>query len=232
VAKRYVLDVKDKEVDGAFNGMARRAGSTPKQFADALTQAGISVEALKQRIKADIGWQAIIRGKFQGQLQVGEKDVLTALASRKKDDKPDLSYDYTLRQVMFIVPRGSPPSAAEARLHEAEALRARFQSCDEGLPMARALRDVAVREPMRRSSADLPAQQRQILDGTAAGRLTPPEITLQGVETFAVCSKAQAGGDDTPGRREVREEITTERYNAQAKRFLRELRRGAMIELR
>ena len=53
--------------------------------------------------------------------------------------------------VVFIVPRGSPDAAYEARKREAEALRARFQNCSEGIPFARALRDVAVRDRSRSS---------------------------------------------------------------------------------
>src|SRR5262249_25515699 len=71
--------------------------------------------------------------------------------------------------------------------------------------------------------------QRAVLDGTPLGHLTPAEITLQGVETFAVCGKQVATGD-SPGKREVREEISTQKYNDQSKRFLKELCRGALIE--
>jgi peptidyl-prolyl cis-trans isomerase SurA len=232
VAKRYVIEITDKDVNAAFDGIARRAGATTQKFSESLTAAGISVPALKARIKADIAWSSIIRGKFQSALQVGEKDILDALQARKKDDKPEtVTYQYTLRQILFIVPRGSPPNMFEARAKEAEALRGRFQSCDEGLPIARALRDVAVREPLTRASVDVPAAQREVLDKTPIGHLTPPDITLQGVELFAVCTRDQVSGE-TPGKREVREEITNERFNAQAKRYLKELRRSAMIEIR
>lgn len=232
VAKRYIVEITDKDVNIAFEGIARRAGATTQKFADSLTAAGISVPALKGRIKADIAWSSIIRGKFQSALQVGEKDVLDALQTRKKDDKPEaVTYQYTLRQILFIVPRGSPPTAFATRAKEAETLRGRFQSCDEGLPMARAMHDVAVREPLTRSSTDVPAQQREVLDKTPIGHLTPPDTTLQGVELFAVCARDQVSGE-TPGKREVREEITNERFQAQAKRYLKELRKSAMIEIR
>jgi peptidyl-prolyl cis-trans isomerase SurA len=232
VAKRYIIDITDKDVNGAFDSIARRAGSTSQRFAEQLTAAGISVPAFKARIKADIAWNSIIRGKFQATLQVGEKDVLDAMQARKKDDKPDTATNqYTLRMILFIVPRGSPPAAFDARAKEAEALRARFQSCEEGLPMARAMRDVAVRETIHRSSVDVPAQQREILDKTPLGHLTPPDITLQGVELFAICGREQVSGE-TPGKRELREEITNERFQEQAKRYLKELRRAAMIEIR
>jgi|SRR5262245_1043877 len=232
IARRYIIDITDRDVDQAFNGMARRTGMTGQQFADALTKAGISVPALKARVKADIGWSAIIRGKFAGSLQVGEKEVAAAVQARKKDDKPPpAASQFKLRQILFFVPRGSPESAYEARKKDAEALRARFQDCEEGVALARTLRDVTVRESITRSSFDVPAKQRELLEQTPVGRLTPPGITQLGVEVFAVCSKEPARGDSQE-EREAREEISNQRYEAQSKRYLEELRRGAMIELR
>jgi peptidyl-prolyl cis-trans isomerase SurA len=108
-------------------------------------------------------------------------------------------------------------------------LRHRFESCEQGVPFARALTDVAVREPARRTSLDVGAPQRAILDGTPIGHLTPPEQTQQGIEMIAVCAKEKAGGD-TVGMAQTREAMVTERYNAQAKRYLEQLRREAIIE--
>ena len=233
IARRYIINITDRDVDQAFGGMARRAGMSTQQFSDALSKAGISVPALKERIRADIGWSAIIRGKFQGSLQVGEKEVSAAMQSRKKDDKPTpAAFQFKLRQVLFIVPRGSPESAYEARKKEAEALRARFQGCDDGLAAARALRDVTVRDEIVRSSLDVPTKQREVLDATPVGRLTPPGVTQLGVEVFAVCAKDPTKGGDSPEEREAREEISNQRYETQSKRYLDELRRAAMIEIR
>ena len=231
IARHYVIDITDKDVESAYDGMSRHAGLTSVQFSQALSQAGISVEALKVKIRADIGWGAIVRGKFQASLLVGEKDVLAAMQTRKKDDKPDVAYLYTLRQILFIAPRGVPDTFLEARRHEAEGLRAQFQSCDQGVPVARGLKDVAVRGAITRTSTDIPAQQRQVLDTTAVGHLTPPEVTQLGVEMFAVCAKQETHGDGAETR-EVRDQIVAERYEAQSKRYLRELRSAAMIEVR
>lgn len=231
IAKHYVIDITDKDVQSAFDSMSHRAGLTSPQFGQALSQAGINVEALKVKIRADIGWGAIVRGKFQASLQVGDKDVHAALAARKKDDKPDIAYLYTLRQILLIAPRGVPDSLLEARRHEAEGLRSQFQNCDEGVATARALKDIAVRGAITRTSTDIPLQQRQVLDSTPIGHLTPPEVTQLGVEMFAVCAKQETHGDGAETR-EMRDEIVAQRYEAQSKRYLQELRRGAMIEVR
>ena len=50
-------------------------------------------------------------------------------------------------------------------------------AADIAAAFERALRDVAVREPLQRSSADLAPQLRDLLDGMEVGHLTPPEAT-------------------------------------------------------
>jgi peptidyl-prolyl cis-trans isomerase SurA len=228
IGKRYGFDIPEKDVESAFNGMARRMNQTSKQFAEGLSKVGVNVPALKRRIKADLTWNGIIRGKFPSITDVGERDVLTAL-EKKGEDKGSELFQYTLRLVLFIVPRGSAPATVEARKREADGLRNRFTDCQDGISFARALTDVAVRDPVNKISTDFGAQQREVLDATAIGHLTPPEITLQGIEMFAVCDKKPTRGD-TVQMAKVREALLGDRYNAQAKRYLEQLRREAIIE--
>jgi len=91
------------------------------------------------------------------------------------------------------------------------------------------LREVAVRDPMIKFSADLPSAQRDILDRTDVGHLSPPEQTSGGIQMFALCTKKETKAD-TPGKKQMRDEIVQQKFGAQAKRYLAELRRGAMIE--
>jgi hypothetical protein len=102
----------------------------------------------------------------------------------------EVGYDYTLRPILFVAPRGDT-AFQEARREDAEALRARFTTCDSGLLFARSMRDVAVREPITKNSSNLVPALRQILDKTEVGHLTPPETTSQGIELFALCEKKE-----------------------------------------
>jgi peptidyl-prolyl cis-trans isomerase SurA len=231
IARRYKLDITTKEVDAAFDGIASRAGTTPQQFSQALLNAGVSADAVKNRIKADMAWNQIIRGKFQANFQIRERDIHDTLVSRRKEDQPVVGYEYTLRPILLIVPRGSPEAVIAARRKEAENLRARFQNCEEGVTMARQLKDVAVRDMIYRTSADFTAGLRDILEKTAEGKLTPPEQTQQGIELYAICSKKETTSE-MPGKREVREEMMNKRFVEQGKSYLKELRANAMIEYR
>ena len=231
IARRYKLDITEKEVDASFNGIASRAGSTPQQFTQALLGAGITATAVKNRLKAEMAWNQIIRGKFSANFQIRERDIHDTLVSRRKDEQSAVGYEYTLRPILLIVARGSSEAVRDARRKEAENLRARFQGCDEGITLARQIKDVAVRDPIYRTSADFTAQLREILEKTQEGRLTPPEQTQQGIEFYAICAKKQSTSE-VPGKREVREELMNQRFVEQGKNYLKELRANAMIEYR
>jgi len=228
IGKRYGLEVGASEVDNTFANIGRRMRQSPEEFAKSLERAGVNPNTLKARLQADIAWNQIVRGKFAARLQVGEKDILNALGSKNPEGE-DFGYEYTLRPILFVVARGAPESLAETRKREAEAFRNRVQSCDEAISYARAMRDVVVREQIHRNSADLSPQLRTVLDNVPIGKLTPPEVTQGGVEVFALCGKVRTTSE-TPGKREARDEIFQERFQVQAKRYLKELRQGAMIE--
>jgi len=228
IGRRYKIEITDSDVDSSYADMAKRMHLTPDQLTQTLTQSGVDSKTLKARIRADTTWQYIIRGKFQSSLQINEKSVLDEMETQKKGDSAKVGYEYTLRPILFVVPRGNS-ALQESRRKDAEALRARFTSCDSGLPFARSLRDVAIREPISKNSSDLAPALREILDKTELGHLTAPETTSQGIELFALCEKKETKGE-TPEKREVREKMFSEQFQAKAKSYLRELRRQAMIE--
>jgi peptidyl-prolyl cis-trans isomerase SurA len=228
-AKRYRLEASDTDVDSSFADMARRMKNTPDGLAKVLTAQGVDPYTLKDRIRSEMVWQQIVRGKYQSSMQVSEKEVATALEARKKDDKGNAGTEYTLRPILFVVTRGGGEGAMEARKRDAEALRARFENCDTGLRFARGLRDTFVRAPVSKNSAELAPALRELLDKTPVGRLTEPEITSQGVEIFAVCEKKEVSLDDV-AKKQIQTEKFTAQFQEKSKKLLKTLRAGAMIE--
>jgi peptidyl-prolyl cis-trans isomerase SurA len=228
IGRRYKIELPDKDIDESFADMGKRMRLTGEQLTQTLAQSGIDAQTLKARIRADLTWNYIIRGKFQSSLQISEKSVLAEMETQKKPEGEQVGYDYTLRPILFVVPRGNT-ALQESRRKDAEALRTRFTDCDTGLPFARSLRDVAIREPITKNSSELAPALREIIDKTEVGHLTPPETTAQGVELFALCTKKETKAE-TPEKREVREKMFSETFQAKAKNYLRELRRQAMIE--
>ncbi len=228
-AKRYGLDLSSSDVDAAYGNMATRMRLNNDQLSKTLEGRGIRPETLKARIKADMTWGNLVRGRFQSSFLVPEKDL--AGIGESGDKAETESFEYLVRPIVLIVPRGSSPAAIESRRKEAELIRNKVQSCDEAQELFRAMRDAAIREQVTKTSADLPPNLRELLDKTPIGKLTPPEVTKQGVEMVALCSRKPTKAD-TPAKRAAREKIYNQKYEAKSKSYLQEVRKGAMIEIK
>jgi peptidyl-prolyl cis-trans isomerase SurA len=228
-AKKFGVDPTATDIEQSFAAMSSRMRLSPEQLTKTLEAQGIRTDTLKARIKADMVWGSLVRGRFKESLQVGEKDVAAAVQG---DEKPDTeSFEYKMQPIVLIVPRGSAPAAIEARQKEAEALRSRVQTCDEANAFFKSMQNAAIREAVVRTSADIPPVLRELLDKTPIGHLTPPEVTKQGVEMVALCARNPTTVD-TPKKKEVRDKMFVEKYEAKSKSYLQEVRKAAMIEFR
>ena len=229
-AKKYSVDPGASEVDGSYATMAPRMRLTPDQLTQSLASKGIRPNTLKSRLKADMVWNAIVRGRFKQSLQVSERDVDAAAQSAGGDANTE-AFEYQMRPLVLIVPRGAGGGLMEARQKEAEALRARIQSCEEASNTFKGTQNATVKGIVVKTSADLPPNLREMLDKTPIGHLTAPEVTAQGVEMVALCSRKPTK-IDTPKKREIREKMSAEKFEAKSKSYLQDLRKAAMIEYR
>src|SRR3954466_12749453 len=232
-AKKFGVDPTASDIDSAFAQMSSRMRTTPDLLTKSLEAQGIRAETLKARIRADMVWGSLVRGRFKESLQVGEKDVAAAVevnADEKAKTQAE-SFEYQLRPIVLIVPRGAAPAAMESRRKEAEALRSRVQSCEDANALFKSMQNAAIRDTVVKTSADLPAALRELLDKTPVGHLTAPEVTKQGVEMGALCGHKPTTVD-TPKKREVREKMFMEKYEKKSKAYLDEVRKAAMIEYR
>jgi peptidyl-prolyl cis-trans isomerase SurA len=232
-AKRFGVDPSASDIDSAFAQMSTRMRTTPDALTKMLESHGIRTETLKARIRADMVWGSLVRGRFKESLQVGEKDVAAAVQVNADEKEKALteSFEYQMRPIVLIVPRGAPAAAMEVRRKEAEALRGRVQTCDDASALFKSMQNAAIRDPVIKTSADLPAPLRDVLDKTPIGHLTAPEVTKQGIEMVALCGRKPTTVD-TPKKREVREKMFMEKYDKKQKAYLDEVRKAAMIEYR
>jgi peptidyl-prolyl cis-trans isomerase SurA len=229
-AQKFGAVPSDSEVDSAFANVASRARLNPDQFAQMLSAQGSDARSFKSRLRADIAWNGLVRARYKVVAQVGDKDVAQALSARNQTP-PGKVIEYTLRPVVFVVPRGASEAVYETRRREAEAFRAKFQGCQEGVTAARDLREVVVRAPVRKTSADLPPQLRDLFANTPDGKAVGPDRTQAGIELVGVCSRREVAGQ-TAMQNEIRQELVSERLQSQAQRYIAELRRAALIEYR
>lgn len=224
---RRGVNVPDAQVNLAFASIAERLKMTPDQFSKALGSQGVSADTLKKRIKAQITWQQLVQMRTQQKAQVKSEDVTAALL---KENKQSLTVtEYTLQQIVFVVPSGSGPAVYTQRRQEAEAFRQRFKGCDQSLAQAQQLHGVVVKEIGRRDSTQLTGPVGDAVQKTPAGKVAPPDQIEGGIELIAVCSTREVASSDA-----ARTEITNNLYLKQAeglgKDYLAELHSRAIIE--
>jgi peptidyl-prolyl cis-trans isomerase SurA len=229
-AKKFGVDPSSSDIDQSYAAMSARMRISPEQLTKSLESQGIRADTLKSRIRADMVWTSLVRGRYKESLQVGEKDV--AAAAQEGGEKTEVeAFEYKMQPIVLIVPRGSTPALIEARKKEAEGLRERIQSCDEANSYFKTIPNAAIRDTVTKTTADLPPPIREVLDKTPIGHLTPPEITKQGVEMVVLCGR-KTTMIDSPKKKEIREKMYAQKYEAKSKSYLQEVRKAAMIEYR
>ena len=226
--KRYNMIASDAQVEQAYASIAQRTKLSTEQFTKAIGQRGVTAQTLKDRLKAEISWAQFIRRKYAA--QYANRDVSAALSSRGAAAS-NKSTQFTLRQIVFVVPKGASDAQANQRRSEAVSAKGRFPGCDGAVQFASQLRDVAVKEPVIRSSGQLGKELSETLTKTKIGGLTDPSRGDQGWEMIAVCERKDIA-DDSSLRAEVMEEVGAKEAQAQAERYLEQLRARAVIERR
>jgi peptidyl-prolyl cis-trans isomerase SurA len=229
--KKFGVDPTSADIDQSYAAMSSRMRITTDQLTKSLESQGIRPDTLKARMKAEMVWTSLVRGRYKESLQVGEKDVAAAVQAGGDEKLQTEAFEYRLQPIVLIVPRGSAPAAVELRRKEAEALRSRVQTCEDANSFFKSMQNAAIREAVTKTSADIPQVLRDVLDKTPIGHLTAPEVTKQGVEMVALCGRKPTT-IDTPKKKEVRDKMFVEKYEAKSKSYLQEVRRAAMIEYR
>ena len=230
-AKKFGVDPSASDIDASFASMSQRMRLSVDQLTKSLESQGVRPETLKARLKAEMVWGSLVRGRYKESLQVGEKDVAAAVKGSGEGNLEVDASEYKMQPIVLIVPRGSPQSAFDQRKKEAEALRERVTSCAEANNYFKSMQGAAVRDIVTRTSADLPPSLSDLLEKTQVGHLTPPEQTKQGIEMVALCARNKTT-IDTPKKKEIRDKMFVEKYEAKSKAYLQQVRAAAMIEYR
>jgi len=230
--KKFGIDPSTSDIDQSYAAMSSRMRITAEQLTKSLESQGIRPDTLRGRLRAEMVWSNLVRGRYKESLQISEKDVNEKIKEQVGEEQTTTqSFEYKMQPIVLVVPRGSAPDAVETRKKEAEALRGRIQTCTEANAFFKSMQNAAIRESVTKTSADIPASLREVLDNTPIGHLTPPELTKQGVEMVALCSRNPTTVD-TPKKREIRDKMFAEKFEAKSKSYLRDVRGAAMIEYR
>ncbi len=222
-ARHWGLDGSDADIGSVLARVATTVKMDTQGFSEAAGKAKIDLDTIRNHLRAIAAWDNLVRARNKG-LGVTEEEVTAEIA---KGSVGKIT-NFRLQQVIFVLPANPTPAAIESRTAQARALRNRFDGCDTGLQLARALPDVAIKESMSRTSDSLSAGLKKVISETPRGMLTTPERTTNGVEMVAVCEKSDAS-DATTLRERVQKDLITTKLVSESAKMYKDLRATAVI---
>lgn len=136
----------------------------------------------------------------------------------------------TFSQIVLPVPPKAPPR--KELLMQAAAITAPAKTCEEledigrrvGAPQVGRIGPVRV--------GDVPADSRRVIANLAPGKVGSPTDTPAGILVAMVCTREEATQVTLPSRDQVRRVIENERMDMLSRRYIRDLRRAAFVDVR
>lgn len=235
-AKKVSAAVSKEEVEKSLAKVAARnvnkqtgKPATTEQFLANLIRAGVSPKTFKHSLKAQIAMRNIIKKKygFQMNSMVSAKDIDKAMGGPGIGAK---NTEFKLQKVSLSIPSGADQKVLAKRLVDAERIRSNFKSCKETENLVKTVGGTVL-SLGKRTSKQMPKASRMLLNEANKGEMTPPDITPNGIELYAVCNKEVVQGDSKE-RKQVERELKSKEVDILKKRYLRDLRQDAFIEYR
>lgn len=155
--------------------------------------------------------------------------VIYKLLDKRKGTAPaEDDREISLRQIVLRLDRDASDSDVSARISEARQT-ATAKNCADFVKHSKALGADQPPEPTRIRTGDLNEKLRKIVDELAVGEPSEPLRSPAGIQVVMVCERSDVAG---PPRDEIRDALLRQRVDLRARRYLRDLRRAAFVDLR
>ena len=135
-----------------------------------------------------------------------------------------------MKQVMVELPENADEAQVAAATQRLEALRGQL-TCDNILTRARSEPGLLGADLGESDVADLLPQFQQVARSAEVGSISTAVRTPLGVHLLAVCDR-RLGGPDAPSAQQVEARLQNQNYAMLGRRYLRDLRADALIEIK
>ncbi|OCC22540.1 peptidylprolyl isomerase [Croceicoccus estronivorus] len=223
-----------------------------KRIVEQLSQGGSFVayarqfsEASTAAVGGDLGWVRLAqlptelatvardmdRGQLVGPVEVpGGFSIIYLIDKRQVLMADPRDALLSLKQISLAFPASTSEQDAQKKAASfAEGVK-RIKGCGDADSAADALgASIVTNDNVR--IRDLPAPLQQLMLSLQVGETTPPfGSAKEGVSVLMLCGRDEAATNDGPSFDDLMTQIEDERVNKRAQRYLRDLRRDAVIE--
>jgi peptidyl-prolyl cis-trans isomerase SurA len=226
-AKRLNALASDEDVNRVLAGMASRNKISPEQLSKNFAQMGTNIDAMKERIKASVSWNNVIRRRYGRQIQ----SVVSELDRMAGDVTGSDDVELQVQRILLLLPTKVDQKEIAVRLRDAELMRANFKNCKATSSLTAGVTGARFQNLGKRAPSSIPEPTRTLLLSAQDNEMLPPSVGEGGVELWAVC-----GRKVIPAQQKKRVSAKNDRQQKEfeilAKRHLKDLRQDAHIEYR
>ena len=133
-----------------------------------------------------------------------------------------------LKQVLFALPPNPGEAEREEALKRARDARTKVTGCNDLDELISTVGAPGSGDLGQMDLADLPPAVREAVGGLSVGQVSQPVALSAGISLLVVCDREDTGID----RQRIRKRLADERLNVQVRRFMRDLRREANVDIR
>ncbi len=198
-ARKLGITADDDDMMKILADMAQKNNLTVDGLTTALGKAGVNIKTLKDRIRAQLAWQAVVRQKFRHDVQTSAMPMWTKLWRRPE------------RAPARKAPPAQPPRCSSAksssrfpqapirrpsprRLAAAEATACAIRQLLQCRRSAKGIEGASIESLADQQPASLAQPARLLVMSAKVGQMTPPTLTQSAVEIYAVCGKRTVSG--------------------------------------
>lgn len=143
----------------------------------------------------------------------------------------DQSPVYDLVQVVFALPQQASEGTRRLALGELQNIRNAAKDCPSLLKIGKEKAPQLSSEG-HLTASEMTAEMRSLVNRLPIGQVSPTIVQKNGVGVIMVCGKTEAKAGKAPTRDEIGESILRQRFDNVARRYLRDLRRNAYVDVR
>ena len=195
-ARRIGAVVGSSEVNAAYARFAKDNKMPVSSLNRMMAKSGVTERGFKDFIKASMSWQRAVAARLRsspgGAGRPAGPSWLPAVGANSAQEN-----EYTIQQIVFIVPQRKRKTLLAKRRAEAKRYRGNLRGCTNTRELAAGLTDVSVLDRGRLLESQLPPRWAKEIKGTPVGKPTRVRDDVKGVEMIVVCKTRQVIGQST-----------------------------------
>jgi peptidyl-prolyl cis-trans isomerase SurA len=207
--------------------MAQRNKMTPDEFARHISQQGADAAVIKSRLRASLAWREAVRKRYGHHISVSQRDIESLAMKSGGEDLQELK----LGLITIATPGKLDQRAMAARLAEANAMRESFKGCASMPALAKGRENAQYQDLGFKKASTIAEPTRSLLLSAKDGEMLPANLSAGTVELYAVCGRRAIKVDEEK-RQAAENQLTLQEFEKLATRYLHDLRKDALIEMR